>query len=31
MSWRAIVATALALLAVLGLLSRLYVFLVTRD
>jgi|APAra7269096819_1048525.scaffolds.fasta_scaffold108416_2 hypothetical protein len=31
MSWRAIVGVALALVAVLGLLSRLYVFLVTRD
>jgi hypothetical protein len=31
MSWRAIVVVGLALLAVLGLLSRLYVFLVTRD
>lgn len=31
MNWRAIVAVALAVLAVLELLSRVYVFLVTRD
>ena len=31
MSWRAIVVVGLALLAVLGLLSRLYVFRLTRD
>jgi hypothetical protein len=31
MSWRTIVAVSLAVLAVLELLSRVYVFLVTRD